>query len=90
MCVLIHFNFISRCLSLYLQVQSDPVVRITRNIKCDAIFQMATRKSKGYLSKMGKVNLRLAMAAVKEVVGVSEAARTYDVPETILKRYNTG
>jgi hypothetical protein len=51
---------------------------------------MATRKSKGYLSKMGKVNLRLAMAAVKEVVGVSEAARTYDVPETILKRYNTG
>jgi hypothetical protein len=51
---------------------------------------MATRKSKGIYRKWKEEDLQRALGAVKDGVGINEAARTYNVPKTTLKRYNTG
>jgi hypothetical protein len=51
---------------------------------------MATRKSKGIYRKWKEEDLQRALAAVKDGVCVNEAARTYNVSKTTLKRYNTG
>jgi transposase-like protein len=51
---------------------------------------MATRKSKGIYRKWKEEDVLRALAAVKDGVGVNEAARTYNVLKTTLKRHNTG
>jgi hypothetical protein len=58
------------------------VAKLARSITNGAIFQTTTRKSKCIYRKWKEHDLRRASAAVKEAVGLNEAARTYKIPKT--------
>lgn len=57
-----------------------------------ASFQMTSRearKSKSVYGKWKQEDLKQALVAVSEGVGINEAARMYSVPQTTLKRYKS-